>query len=182
MLSRRNWVVALVSLLLVASLAGCTSGIAVPDRAIAVDVNTALEAQNKVANLMTAGEVQWSEAEFSSLLSVLLDQNSGENNPVDAVLVWFEPGNKVIAQVALIDGVLPPTLGGDALNLSGVVSVEGGAVKLDLDGASAGGLGIDAAFLAPVNAQINQALAGLGLGVPVTVETDSGSVTVKLGM
>ena len=55
-------------------------------------------------------------------------------------------------------------------------------MKLDLDGASAGGLGIDAAFLAPVNAQINAALAGLGLGVPVTVETDSGSVTVKLGM
>lgn len=182
MLSRRNWVVALVSLLLVASLAACTAGIAVPDRDIAVDVNTALEAQNKVANLMTAGEVQWSETEFSSLLSVLLDQNSGENNPIDSVKVWFEPGNKVIAQVSMIDGVLPPTLGGNTLNLSGVVGVEGGAVTVNLDGASAGGMGISSAFLGPVNSQINAALAGLGLGVPVTVATDSGSVTVKLGM
>ena len=182
MLSRRNWVVALVSLLLVASLAACTAGIAVPDRPIAIDVNTALEAQNKIGNLMMAGEVQWSESEFSSLLSTLLEQNSGENNPVDAVNVWFEPGNKVIAQVSLLQGVLPPTLGGNTLNLSGVVSVEGGAVKIDLDGASAGGMGVSSAILGPVNSQINAALAGLGLGVPVTVATDSGSVTVKLGM
>ncbi len=122
---------------------------------------------------MMAGEVQWSRAEFSSLLSVLLDQNSGENNPVDAVLVWFEPDNKVIAQVSLIDGVLPPTLGGDALNLSGVVSVEGGAVKLTLD-ASAGGSTASMRRSLPRSMPRSTALAGLGLGVPVTVETDSG--------
>ena len=57
---------------------------------------------------MMAGEVQWSEVEFSSLLSVLLDQNSGENNPVDVVLVWFEPDNKVIVWYRWIDALPPP--------------------------------------------------------------------------
>ncbi len=184
MLSRRNWVVAVVSLLLVASMAACAAGpvVTVPDRMIAVDVNTAVEAQNKIGNLMMAGEVEWSETEFSSLLTALLQQNSGEEIPVESVMIWFEPDNKVIAQIALMDGVLPPTVGGNTADVSGVVSVEDGMLKVTLDGASVGGVGVPTGFLAPVNSQIAAALASLNLGVPVTVSTDSGSVMLKLGM
>lgn len=182
MLSRRNWVVVFVVLVLAASLAACSSAVAVPDRDIDVSVDSALAAQNKLAGLMMAGEVNWTEGEFSSLLSVLLDQNSGENNPIAAIKVWFEPDNEVFAQVSLVDGVLPPTFAGDTLDLAGVVSVQDGNVTLNLEGASAGGFGVNPALLGPVNDQINAALAGLGLGVPVEVTTDSGSVTVSLGM
>ena len=180
MLNRRNWVVALVALLLVGVLAGCAAGVAVPEREVEVSVDTALEAQNKLAGLMMAGEVDWSESEFSSLLSVLLDQNSGENNPVEAIHVWFEPGNKVIARIAMLDGVLPEAVG-DTLELAGTLDVEDGKVVLNLDAAGAGALGVSPALLAPISAQINAALAGLA-GVPVDVETEEGSMSVSLGM
>ena len=180
MLSRRNWVVVAVALFLVASLAACGAPVAVPDRDIEVSVETALAAQDKVAGLMMGG-AEWSESEFSSLLSVLLDQNSGEANPVDSVKVWFEPGNKVIAQVALVDGVLPETFPGGTLDLAGTIGVQDGMLMLDLEGASAGGFGVNPALLGPVNDQINAALAGLG-GIPVSVETAEGSVSVGMGM
>jgi hypothetical protein len=181
MLIRRNWVVVAVALFLVASLAACAAPVAVPERDIEISVDTALEAQAKLNDLMMGG-VEWSESEFSSLLSVLLDQNSGENNPVEAVHVWFEPDNKVVARVALVDGVLPATFAGSTLDLAGTVGAEGGVLMLDLEGASAGGFGVDPALLAPVNDQINAALAGLGLGIPVVVSTDTGAVMVGLGM
>ena len=180
MFSRRNWVFVAVALFLIASLAACGAPVAVPDRDIQVDVDTALAAQAKLNDLMMGG-VEWSEAEFSSLLSVLLEQNSGEANPVDAVKVWFEPGNQVFAQVALVEGVLPETFGGNSLDLAGTLSVDGGQIMLMLAGASAGGFGVSPALLGPVNDQINAALAGLG-GLPVSVETAEGAVMVGMGM
>jgi len=180
MLSRRNWVIVAVALFLIASLAACAAPVAVPDRDIQVDVDTALAAQAKINDLMMGG-VDWSESEFSSLLSVLLDQNSGDANPVDSVKVWFEPGNEVIAQIALVDGVLPATFGGNTLDLAGKLNVDAGQIKLMLDGASVGGFGVDASVLGPISDQINAALAGLG-GVPVSVETSEGSVSVGMGM
>lgn len=182
MLSRRNLVVVAVALFLIASLAACGAPVAVPDRDIEVSVDTALAAQDMLMAGLMMGGAELSESEFSSLLTVLLDQNSGEANPVESVKIWFEPGNKVLAQVALIDGVLPETFAGNTLDLAGTVGVEGGMLMLDLEGASAGGFGVSPALLAPVNDQINAALAGMGLGVPVEVTTDTGSVSVGLGM
>ena len=169
-----------VALFLVASLAACGAPVAVPDREVEVSVDTALAAQDMLMAGLMMGGADLTESEFSSLLTVLLDQNSGDANPVDSIKVWFEPGNKVFAQVALVDGVLPATFAGNTLDLSGAVGVEGGALMLDLEGASAGGFGVSPAMLAPINDQINAALAGLG-GVPVDVETAEGSVSVGLG-
>ena len=54
MLNRRNRVVSIIALLLVASLAACTAApVALPDREITVDVTTALDAQNKAMGLMS---------------------------------------------------------------------------------------------------------------------------------
>jgi hypothetical protein len=178
MLNRRNWV-SIIALLLVASLAACTAApVAVPDREIMVDVNTALEAQNKAAGLVMSGNVDWSEAEFSSLLSVLLEQNGGANNPVNDVKVWFEPNNQIVISVGLKDGVLPS---GNTLDLAGTVSVENNHVVVDLQQAGAGNMSVSGAVLDPISAQINAALADPSMGVAVDVTTDTGTISVGLG-
>ncbi len=178
MLNRRNWVVSIIGMLLVVSLAACTAApVAVPDRPIDVNVDTALAAQGKLGNLMM-GNVEWSEAEFSSLLSVLLEQNSGENNPVDGISVWFEPDNKVIVRVDLKEGVIPF---GNTLDLAGTVGVEDNKVVVDLQEAGAGNMSVSGAMLAPISAQINAALADPSMGVAVDVATDTGTVSVGLG-
>ncbi len=178
MLNRRNWVVSLLALLLVASLAACVAApVAVPDRDVPISVDTALAAQAKLTDLMM-GHVEWTEAEFSSLLSVLLQQNSGENNPVEEIQVWFEPGNKVVARVTLKEGVLPA---GNTLDLAGTVSVEDMHVKVNLDAAGVGNMSVGSAMLAPISAQINSALADPSMGVAVNVSTDTGTISVGLG-
>jgi hypothetical protein len=161
------------------SLAACTAApVAVPDREIAIDVNTAMEAQNKAMGLVMAGSVDWTEAEFSSLLSVLLEQNGGVNNPVEDIMVWFEPNNQIIIRVALKEGVIPS---GNTLDLAGTVSVENNHVVVDLQQAGAGNMSISGASLAPISAQINSALADPSMGVAVDVSTDTGTISVGLG-
>jgi len=178
MLNRRNWVVSIIGLLLVASVAACTAApVAVPDRDIQVDVDTALAAQNKAMGLMS-GNVDWTESEFSSLLSVLLQQNGGENSPVEGVKVWFEPDNQVYVQVDLKNGVIPNV---DTLDLAGTVSITDNHVSVDLSAAGAGNMSITGAALAPISAQINAALADPSLGVAANVSTDTGSISVGLG-
>jgi hypothetical protein len=178
MLNRRNWVVLIVSLLLVASLAGCTAAaVSVPDRPLTVDVDTALAAQGKIGGLMM-GPVELSESEFSSLLSVLLEQNSGENNPVAGVNVWFEPSNQVVIRVNLKEGVLPF---GNTLDLAGTVGVADNHVTVDLSQAGVGNMSVSGAALAPISAQINTALADPSLGVAANVTTDTGKITLGLG-
>jgi predicted small lipoprotein YifL len=178
MLNRRNWVVSIIALLLVASLAACTAApVTVPDREVIVDVNTALAAQSKLTDLMMGG-VSWTEDEFSSLLSVLLEQNSGENNPVEDITVWFEPDNQVFIRVNLVEGVIP---GATTLDLAGSIAVENNHVVVDLAQAGAGNVSVSGAALAPLSQQINAALADPSLGVAVEVTTDTGLINVSLG-
>lgn len=178
MLNRRNWVVSIIGLLLVASLAACTAApVTVPTREITIDAATAFDAQNKAAGLMMGGSVEWTETEFSSLLTELLRANSGENNPVDSVLVWFEPDNQIVIRVALKEGVIP---GASTLDLAGSVDVENNHVVVALDQLGAGNMSISGAALAPIADQINAALADPSLGVAVNVTTDTGVITVGL--
>lgn len=178
MVNRRNWVVSLITLVLVLSLAACTaSGVAIPDRDVDVSVDTALAAQNKLGNLMMGG-VEWTESEFSSLLSVLLEQNGGENSPVEGIHVWFEPDNQVYIRVALEDGVLPF---GNTLDVAGTISVVDNHVMVDVEQAGAGNMSVSGAVLAPLNEQINAALADPSMGVAAGVETDTGMISVTLG-
>ena len=180
MLNRRNLVVVAVALFLIASLAACAAPVAVPDRDIAIDVDTALAAQDMLMGGMMMGSAELTEGEFSSLLTVLLEQNSGEANPVKAVKVWFEPDGEIVARVELVKGILPESFGGNSLDLAGKISVDNGQLMLDLAGASAGGFGVSDAMLAPIAGEINAALADLG-AVPVDVETGEGTVSVGLG-
>lgn len=180
MLNRRNWVVSIIAMLLVVSLAACTaSTVSVPNRPIDVSLDTALAAQNKLPELLIMGSVEWSESEFSSLLSVLLEQNSGDENPVTGVHVWFEPNNQVVIRVALVDGLVPL---GNSVNLAGTVSADAGKFSVNVSALGIGGASVSGDLLNVVSAQINAALAGLDLGVPVNVTTDTGTVKVSLGM
>jgi len=171
--------VSIIAMLLVTSLAACMAApVAVPDREIMVDVTTAMDAQNKAMNGLMAGSVEWSESEFSSLLSVLLDQNGGENNPVTDVKVWFEPDNQIFISVGLKDGVIPS---GNSLDLAGSVTVTDHHVVVDLQQVGAGSMSLSGAMLAPISAQINAALADPSMGVAVDVSTDTGMISVGLG-
>lgn len=179
MLSRRNWVVSIIAMVLVLSLAACTAGaVSVPNRAIDVNIDTALVAQDKAAGLLF-GSVEWSESEFSSLLSVLLEQNSGDENPVTGVHVWFEPNNQVFIRVALVDGLLPF---GNSVDLAGTVAATGGQISVNVSALGIGGASVSGDILNVVSDQINAALAGFDLGVPINVTTDTGKVMVGLGM
>jgi hypothetical protein len=175
MVNRRNWVVVLVVAILALSLSGCmAAAVAVPDRPLTIDVDTALAAQNKAM----MGQLSWTESEFSSLLSVLLDQNTSDNNPVTGISVWFEPDNQVIVRVGLKDGVIPV---GNTLDLAGTIGVVDGYLNIDLSAAGVGNMSISGAMLAPISAQINSALSGPGMMMlPVNVHTDTGMLSVGM--
>lgn len=175
MVNRRNWVVVLVVAILALSLSGCmAAAVTVPDRPLTVDVNTALAAQQKAMS----GQLSWTESEFSSLLSVLLAQNTGDNNPVTGINVWFEPNNEVIVRVNLKDGVMPAALG-TSLDLAGKVSIMDGHLNIALDQAGAGSMSVSGAMLAPISAQINSALSGMMLP-PLNVHTESGMLSIGM--
>jgi hypothetical protein len=177
MLNRRTWVVALVALLVMASLSGCAMGeVAAPDREVPISVDAALAGQNAGLAGLMSGSVTWSESEFSSFLTELLRQNTGPNQPVDAVTAWFEPGNMVHLRVALKDGVL---LGGNNIDVMGTVSVEDGKVMVNATEAGANGMMISGPMMDFVSSYINSYLASFG--VAAAVETGDGTISISLG-
>jgi hypothetical protein len=176
----RKMAMGVAVLTLTVTMAACTMGqaVVVPERDVAIDVQTALDAQNLAMGGLMAGSVTLDESQFSSLLTELLKANSGENNPVESITAWFEPGT-IFLQVDVKDGVLPAAFG-DKLAVAGTVDVADGKLMLDLSEASAGTYKVEGASLAPINAQINSALAGFNLGVPVQVETAEGTLTLSM--
>jgi hypothetical protein len=165
---------------LVVAMTACTmgQGVQVPDREVTIDNQTALDAQNLAMGGLMAGSVTLDESQFSSLLTELLKANSGENNPVESITAWFEP-DTIYLQVEVKEGVFPAAFG-TTLAVAGTVDVVDGKLTVDLDQASAGNYVVSGASLAPINAQINAALSGLALGVPVQVETAQGELTISL--
>jgi len=179
MLNRRTWIVALVALLLMASLSGCAMGeVAAPEREVPISVDAALEGQNAGLAGLMSGSVTWTESQFSSFLTELLRQNTGPNQPVEAITAWFEPDNMVHLRVALKDGVL---LGGDNIDLAGTVGVQDGKVQLNLSEAGANGMMVSGAWMQYISDYINSYLASPSFGVAADVETGDGTITVSLG-
>ena len=180
MLNRRTWIVALVALLLMASLGACAAGdVAAPDREVPISIDAALAGQNAGLAGLMSGSVTWTEDQFSSFLTELLRQNTGPNQPVDAITAWFDPGNMVHLRVALKEGVL---LGGNNIDLSGTVGVVDGKVQVNLTDAGANGMMISGPMMQFVSDYINSFLANPAYGVAASVETGDGTITVSLGM
>ena len=97
---------------------------------------------------------------------------------MESISAWFEPG-VIYLRVDVKDGVLPAAVG-DKLAVAGTVSAADGKLMLDLSEASAGTYKVEGSALAPINAQINSALANPNLGVPVQVETAEGTLTLSM--
>lgn len=178
MLNRRIWVVALIAVLLMSILAGCAMGdVAAPDREVPISIDAALEGQNAGLMGLMAGTVTWSEAQLSSFLTELLRQNTGPNQPVDAITVWLEPDNMLHARIALKDGVL---LGGNSIDVMGQIMVQDGKLMVNLTDAGANGMMVSGPLMGLVSSYINGALAGFGIAADVA--TDQGSITISMGM
>ena len=177
---QRKFGLGIVSMLLVIAMAACSmgQGVMVPERDVMIDAQTAVDAQNMAMGGLMMGSATLDESQFSSLLTELLKANTGENNPVDSIKAWFEPGT-IYLQVEIKEGVLPAAFG-TTLAVAGTVGAMDGKLMLDLSEASAGSYLVQGAALAPINAQINGALANLNLGVPVNVETAEGSLTISM--
>jgi hypothetical protein len=177
---RKTWALSLVLVLLMASLAGCAMGSQTkwPDRQLTVSVDEALAAQDAAVAGLAAGSAELTESQFSSLLSVGLQQNSGPNNPIKSISAWFEKDNQVFLRVQLGDGVM---MGGNTVDLVGKIAVKDQHVNVDIQEAGANGYSVAGDAIAPVNAWINHFLADPNLGVIVNVTTDTGKITLGLG-
>ena len=100
---RKFRAVLVVAVLLVSVLGGCAMGsqMAWPDRELTIDLDTALMAQDTGMAALMMGSVEWTESEFSSFLTYLLRQNTGENSPVDIIQTWFEADNKIYVSASI---------------------------------------------------------------------------------
>ena len=177
--NRKTVALALVLVLLVSILSGCAAGSAVnpPARDIKISVDDALAAQNAGMSGLMAGKVEWTESQFSSFLTVLLQQNTGPNMPIKSIKAWFEPDNKIFLRVELNDGVL---LGGNTIDLAGAVTVADHHLAVNLTDAAANGMSVSGAPVDMVSSWINHFLADPNLGVAVDVKTDQGKLTLGL--
>lgn len=173
MISRKSLLVTVVLVFVVALLAGCgAETVQVPDRDISINMDAALAGQQKGMEGLMTGQVTWTEEEFSSFLTTLLEQN-GASGFVESVKAWFEPDNGIVIQVGLP--------GGMTADLAGKVMVQDNILQVDLEGASAMGLAAAGPMLDVVEGAINRALNDPSLGVAVDVMTDEGQIMLGIG-
>jgi hypothetical protein len=176
---RRLGLVMVALLIVMASLAGCVAGSAVqvPERAIEPSLDTALMAQDMGMAGLMAGTVTWTEEEFSSFLTYLLQQNAGGMLPVESVKTWFEAGNMIVIEATPGEGL--PLAG--PIRLAGMVDVADNMVMVDVSEASIGDIAVTGPLLDVVSGAINRALGDPSLGVAVDVATDTGTITLSMG-
>lgn len=176
--NRKMWALTLVLVLVVASLSACSVGEPTVTCSPEISTALALEAQNAGMAGLATGKVEWNESQLSSFLTVLLQQNTGSNFPVESIDVCLGEDNQIAVNVQLMNDVL---LGGNTLSLAGTVGVTNGVVNVDLTEAAGNGFVASSALLAPINAQINAALGSAITGLPVSVETTGDTLTISMG-
>ncbi|MEZ4870298.1 MAG: hypothetical protein R3C14_53705 [Caldilineaceae bacterium] len=179
MMKQRKSLLAVVVVVLIVALAGCmASTVQVPGRPITISNADALAAQNAGLAALATGKVEWTENQFSSLMTDLLKNNTGSNMPVDAIHAWFEPNNEIYLRVLLKPDVLKT---GDTLDLKGSVEVVNHHVVVNLQEAGAGAMSVSAPIMTMLNSQIDKALASANLGVAASVTTETGKLMIRIG-
>ncbi|MEZ4580634.1 MAG: hypothetical protein R3A10_03065 [Caldilineaceae bacterium] len=96
MLNRKNLVVVVALVLMVSMLAGCAAGNAMLERDVTIDPAAAMAAQQKAIAGLGSGQVEWTEQEFSSLLTLLIQQNLG-TDMISGVKANFDPSGLTLA-------------------------------------------------------------------------------------
>ncbi len=177
---RRLGLVVVALLIVLSSLAGCVAAdtAAWPDREVTTDIDTALAAQDMAMAGAMMGSATLSEAEFSSLVTYLAKQNAGGALPVDEVKFWFEPDNMVFIEATPSAGSMLAA----PVRAAGMLKVVDNMVQLDVTDAAVGGAAVYGPLLDVINGAVNRALGDPSLGVAVDVATDTGTITVGLGM
>lgn len=175
----RNLGLVLVVLLTMAmALSGCVQSAAQwPDRAVDVNIDSAMAGQEAGMAGLMMGSATMDESQFSSFLTYLLKQNSGEKMPIESIKAWFEPDNQIFLEVNA-PGVIN---GADAVRLAGKIAVVNHAIQLDLSNVGIGPVLVEGPLVDYVESVINNALADPQLGVAVDVATDTGSITLGMG-
>lgn len=169
MLNRKNLVVVVALVLMVSMLAGCAAGNAMLERDVTIDPAAAMAAQQKAIAGLGSGQVEWTEQEFSSLLTLLIQQNLG-SDMISGVKANFDPSGLTLA-------VGTPM--GEAV-LKGNIMVEDNILKVNLDEASAMGMEAVGPILNVVQGAINRALNDPSLGVAVDVQMGDGTLALSL--
>lgn len=173
----RNLGLVLVVLLMFV-LSGCVASTAQwPDRAVDVNIDSAMAGQEAGMAGLMMGAATMDESQFSSFLTYLLKQNSGPNMPIESISAWFEPDNQIFLEVDA-PGVIN---GADSVRLAGTIDVVNNAVQLDLTNVGIGPVLVEGPLVDYVESVINNALADPQLGVAVNVATDTGSITLGMG-
>jgi hypothetical protein len=168
----------LVVLLMAMALSGCMASAAEwPDRAVDVNIDSAMAGQEAGMAGLMMGNATMDESQFSSFLTYLLQQNSGPNMPIESITAWFEPDNQIFLEVSA-PGVIN---GADTVRLAGTIDVVDNAVQLDLATVGIGPVLVEGPLVDYVESVINNALADPQLGVAVDVATDTGSITLGMG-
>ncbi len=176
MVSRKSLLIMLLALLTLSTLSACMSGpLMTPDREIEISVDNALQTQEALRTGMPSGSVTLTESQFSSFITVLIQQNAGDEVPIKSFSAMFDP-DQVYLHVQLSQG----PLGIDHLGLSGKVMVEDHLVKVDLDHASAGPFGVSGDIAALIGKRLNAALDHPALGTIVNVSMGEGTITLGL--
>ena len=176
---QRKLTLVVMILLVVGLLAGCTaSAVEVPKRAITINNDEASAAQQAGLSALASGKVEWTENQFSSLLTEGLAQNTGKQMPIRAIQAWFEPNNELYLRVLLKEHVLKQ---GDSLKLKGAVEVKEHHVVVKFQQAGIGDMSVSEPLLTMINTQLDNVLAGANLGVAATVKTETGKLLINLG-
>lgn len=180
MFHRKTWAVTLVVVVLLATLSGCMAGTSTSaaDCEVNISIDEAMNAQNAGMAGMMTGSVEWTNDQMSSFLTELLRQNVGPNFPIQQFAICFKPGGMIMARVDLGEGVLK---GAATLEAVGSITVENQHLMINLTEASANGFMVNEAALAPLNAQLNAALADPSMGVIVDIETGDGTLMINMG-
>lgn len=165
-----------VVVLLIGSLAACMAGgIAMPDREVPISAEAAMDGLTALSDGLSTGQAELTESEFSSLVTMLIQQNPNPQVPVESVTAMFDP-DKMYMNIKLSQN-----MGGiDTLSVSGNIMVKDHMVMVDLAEAAAGPLAADQGLVNLIGERITAALNDPALGTIVDVSMGEG--TIALGV
>jgi hypothetical protein len=181
---QRNWILLLVTSLLLFSSLACSVGrflpasrAHLPERSVPVNPEAAAEAEAIIRQAGSSETVRLTESQFTSFLMERLNQQDGEGVRVEDMTVWFEP-DRIHLRVRTSEAVVP---GSDTVAMSGQLLASEGRIALRIDEASVGAINLPSSVLTMLNDQVDKALAQSQINnIPVrSIRTEQGAITIE---